>query len=383
MKIVLTGGHLAPALAVIEVLSKEDIIFIGRKHALEGDKAVSLEYRALNDRNIKFFPITTGRLQRRLTKHTIISLFKFPFGFVQSLFILNKFKPDVVLGFGGYVSLPVCLAAFFLKIPVVIHEQILAAGLSNRIIAFFAKKICISWETSRKYFPQEKIVLTGNPVRKFPISPAEAGSRKRRDNFQFPISNNRLPILYVTGGSLGSHTINLLVEKNLKQILEKFTVIHQTGDAKEFEDFNRLQKIRELLPEELQKRYILAKFIDPSSVGYVLGKADLVVSRCGINTITELIYFKKPSLLMPLLFSGGGEQIKNALFLKSFGACEVFFQNGKEDFFQILTKMFDNIDMYRKNVKKLESLATKDAAAKIIEIIKLACLKKQGKVSLP
>ena len=114
---------------------------------------------------IPFYAINTARLQRKFTKHTVPSLIKFPLGFIQSLKILRKIKPEVVLGFGGYISLPVVLAAAFLKIPIVIHEQTLEAGFANKIEAKFARKICISWQSSEKYFPKEKTVLTGNPLR--------------------------------------------------------------------------------------------------------------------------------------------------------------------------------------------------------------------------
>src|SRR3989344_4276520 len=129
MKLVIIGGHLSPALSVIESISKgTEILFIGRKHSFEGDKAVSLEYKTIHSLGIKFRTIVSGRLQRKITRHTINSLFKFPIGIIQSLFILLKFKPDVVIGFGGYLSLPVAIVSFLLRIPVVIREQTLEAG---------------------------------------------------------------------------------------------------------------------------------------------------------------------------------------------------------------------------------------------------------------
>ncbi|MEK7451076.1 MAG: glycosyltransferase, partial [Patescibacteria group bacterium] len=164
MRVIIIGGHLSPALSIIEKLPKTDkVLFIGRKYVFEGDQALSLEYKTIQSLKIPFVNLITGRLQRKFTKHTIPSLLKLPYGFMRSILALIKFQPDVVLSFGGYLSFPVVLSAFLLRIPIVIHEQTLEAGLANKILSVFAKKICISWETSRKFFPKGKIVLTGNP----------------------------------------------------------------------------------------------------------------------------------------------------------------------------------------------------------------------------
>lgn len=363
MKVIIVGGHLAPALAVIDALPKRiKPLFIGRKFALEGDKALSLEYQTIKKRKIPFINLTAGRWQRKFTKHTIPSLFKFPYSAWQALMILWDFKPDIVLGFGGYLSLPVVLTAFILRIPVVIHEQTLGAGFANRISSILAKKICLSWETSAKFFPKDKVIFTGNPIRKFKVT-----------NSELRIANNRLPVLYITGGSAGSHFINGLVFKHLKSLLLKFNIIHQIGDAREFGDFEKLIKIKKLLLLQLRSRYIPTKFIDVEDVGSVLRQADLVVGRAGINTISELIFFKKPALLIPLPFAQNQEQLKNALFLKDLGLGEVLPQkdlNGTK-FLQTLTDMFNNINInkYRGDASKLKGLTDENSAQKIIEVL--------------
>ena len=366
MKLVIVGGHLSPALAVIDVLPKgTQILFIGRKFALEGDKAFSLEYKTIAKRNIPFTEISTGRLQRIFTRYTIPSLFKMPYGFTQSFFTLCSFKPDVVLGFGGYLSVPVGIVAFFLRIPLIIHEQTLEAGIANRILSFFAKKICISWESSRKFFPKEKNVLTGNPVRRFKIYDLR---------FKIEKENQKLPLIYITGGSSGSHFINTLVEGCIRQLLEKFIIIHQTGDAQKYHDFDRLKKLRESLPFELKERYRLTKFVEPENIGLIMQRANLVVSRAGINTVTELIFFKKPSLLIPLPSSQKNDQLKNALYLKSLGLSEVLYQDSlnPRKFLEILIEMFDNIDKYEILNQVQNDKKNKNAAQKIIEVIEYA-----------
>lgn len=367
MKVVIIGGHLSPALAIAEKLPKTDeILFIGRKYVFEGDKAVSLEYKTIRSLKILFVNLTTGRLQRKFTRHTILSLLKLPYGFTQAIFALIKFQPDVVLSFGGYLSFPVILSAFLLRIPVVLHEQTLEAGLANKILSVFAKKICISWETSRKFFPKEKIVLTGNPIRQFSIFNFPASQRGE----QFSIPKNGLPIIYIMGGSAGSHFINTLIEKNLEKLLTRFNILHQTGNAKEDQDYERLRTIRNTLPLDLQSRYILTKFIDPSLVGGILKKADIVISRAGINTITELIFFGVPSLLIPLPFSQRQEQLKNALFLKTKGCAEIFEQKDDEELFVAkLFKMFENLNKYRQNLQEISSLVNTNASQKIIEVL--------------
>ncbi|MBI2622005.1 MAG: glycosyltransferase [Candidatus Levybacteria bacterium] len=235
MKIAIIGGHLTPALSVIEEIGKSaEILYIGRKKAIEGDRATSLEYETITKKGIKFAEIKTGRLQRSITRRTVPSLTKIPIGFIQALFILSRFKPNVVVGFGGYVSFPVILAARILKIPVVIHEQTLEAGATNRIVARFADKICISFSSSSKYFPKEKIVFTGNPIRSSIAHPSK----------KIDLPSN-YPIIYITGGSIGSHFINQLVSENLTKLLDKYALVHQTGDSSEFGDFDKLLILKE------------------------------------------------------------------------------------------------------------------------------------------
>jgi len=361
------GGHFAPALAFLESAPKDwKILLIGRKYSLEGDKAISLEYQTAYSFGFPFKSIITGRLQRKFTKHTIVSIFKLPYGFFQSVAVLINFRPDVVLSFGGYVSIPVSFASFMLNIPVVIHEQTLGAGISNKIVGFFAKKICVSWESSLKLFPKTKTVLTGNPVRKLKTHPSTSLGTK------FKTQNGDLPLVYITGGSTGSHAINVLIEGCIKSLLQKYRVIHQTGDAREFLDYERLRRLKDTLEKEFRDRYTLVKFVNPREVGEIFNSADLVVSRSGINTVTEILLFEKPSLLIPLPFSQNNEQMKNAEFLKEQGLAEVVNQKDltSDKLFHLVTSMMDNRKAYRKKVQPKGNEINKDAAEKIINVIK-------------
>jgi len=365
------GGHFSPALAVIEQLPKEwDVMVVGRKYAFEGDKTLSLEYQTAKKLGITFTSLTTGRLQRRFTRHTLQSLVKIPVGFTQAIQILQNYQPDVVLSFGGYVSVPVVLASALLRIPIVVHEQILGAGLANNIAAKFAQKICISWEQSRQFFSQDKVVLTGNPIRVI-ASKAKQSQDNGIAKLLSVVRNDEKKIIYITGGSGGAHAINVLIEECLEKLLQKYTLVHQTGDAKEFGDFDRLAKQKEALPIDLQKRYMLTKFVDPAEVFSVLEKADLVIARSGINTVTELLAFGKPCLLIPLPYGQHNEQLTNALFVKQLGLGEVAQQQTLtgEKLAVLLDTMMHNLEKYTKQSSHAKKLLQVDAAQKIISVI--------------
>ena len=356
MKIVIVGGHLSPALAVIEKLKDEDVFYIGRKYSFEGDQALSLESREIEKLNITFFALNTARLQRKFTKHTLPSLIKFPNGFIQAYKILKKIRPDIVLGFGGYLFLPVALAAVVLKIPIVIHEQTLEAGFTNKLVAKFAKKICVSWPSSEKFFPKEKAVLTGNPLRQ------EIINAKNNAN-----KINAIPLVYITGGSAGAHALNLLVEETLDQLLQKCSVVHQTGGSEVYRDFERLEKRQSL-------RYKCQKFFTAKEMATFMSEADLVVGRAGINTVTELVYLQKPSFLIPLPFGQKNEQLKNAEYIKSLHLGEFVEQQSltPDLFVSTIFSMLNNLAGYRSEKQVL----AKDAAEKIAGVLKNVTKKK-------
>lgn len=374
MKILITGGHMAPALALIQALPEDvSVVYVGRKYPFEGDKGLSLEYTIITSLGIPFIELKTGRLQRKVTKHTFNSVIKIPGALFKSLSILSKEKPDVVMGFGGYLSVPIGVAARALGIPTVIHEQTFNAGLANSFLTKFATKICISWEQSKAFFPTKKIVVTGNPL----VKPAT--SRNVHDFL--PKSKDKVPLILVSGGSAGSHAINTLVENSLPSLLEKYCIIHQTGDAKEYGDFDRLLELSSKLPEKLRKRYLVTHFIDPSSMEELVKKADLVISRSGINTITLLIALEKKAILIPLPYGQKDEQLINARFLKEMGLGEILPQDiatssRLENMISemLLSKDYHLVDM---SIKQLH----RDAAEKIYEVLKLCTKKESSKES--
>lgn len=318
MKVLVVGGHLAPALGFCHAIEKyAEIVYVGRQHVFEGDTGESLEKQTVSKKGIRFLPLSSGRMQRKLSKRTLPSLLKIPQGFGEALAILKKEKPDVVVGFGGYLSVPVGLAAKIRGIPLVIHEQSLDAGLANKILAPFAKKICISWESSRLYFPEKKTMLTGNPMLPF------HGDTK---NIPMPESKEKLPLIVVSGGSGGSHAINSAILHILPELLSIARILHVTGDAKEFGDYNVLVTKKQSLPLPQQKRYKVVKFVNPDVMNTVFAKADLVVGRSGINTIAALIMLKRKAILIPLAIGQKNEQLKNAQLMESEGLAHILLQ---------------------------------------------------------
>ncbi len=363
MKIVITGGHLSPALAVIDEIQKNkkdvEIVFVGRKYTYH-DNSPSLEYKEIAGRGIKFYHLTAGRLTRIFSLNSLINILKTPVGFFQSLSIVKNEKPDFVLSFGGYLALPIALSAKLLKIPVYSHEQTISPGLANKMIAKFADKIFISFDESRNFFPQSKTFLTGNPVKTTILKIIKK---------PFEIYKNQ-PVIYVTGGSLGSHSINIHIQKILRELLKKYTVIHQTGNVKNYNDYDKLKAYQQRLPDELKKNYYLVEHFTEDELGYIYSLADLVVGRAGANTFFELIYLKKPAIFIPLPWSANQEQLKQASIFQQAGTGEVVNQfDEPEKLLEIIDKVLNNLESYRKNFGNLTALYEKNAAKNIIDQI--------------
>ncbi|OGG26768.1 hypothetical protein A2960_01180 [Candidatus Gottesmanbacteria bacterium RIFCSPLOWO2_01_FULL_39_12b] len=321
-KILICGGHLSPALALIEKLKENklyQIIYIGRKFALEGDKTISLEYRTIINLKIPFFTITTGRFQRFISPWFFVSLFKIPIGLIQSFVILLRVRPDLVISFGGYLSLPVCINAWLLKIPILIHEQTPIMGLSNRLIAKLSKAVCLSWPET-KYVPgNTRIYLTGIPVRKSIIDPINSSI--------LDFGDRNCPLIYITGGSLGAQSINKIIGEVLPQLVRHYRIIHQSGRAQNERDYKNLQKIKSALPNKTKKNYKLVKLIDPDEIGNILHHADLLISRSGANTVAEIACNGIPAILIPLPWAANNEQESNASILEKYGLAQIVKQS--------------------------------------------------------
>ena len=227
------------------------------------------------------------------------------------------------MSFGGYLALPVVIIAWFLGIPILTHEQTLVSGLANKIISKFAKK-----------------TLFGNPIRKeiLDLKPVKTSG------------------IFVTGGNQGSHVINLAVKK----ILNKYQVIHQTGDSKN-NDYEDLVKIN-------KNTY---KFLNAHDMAKALNEATLVISRAGANITTELAFLGKPAILIPIPWSSGNEQYLNAKKLVDAGTAEILEQKDLtgENLLKLISQMFASLEKYQENASKARKLVIPNAAEKIAKVI--------------
>lgn len=289
-KIALTGGgtagHITPNLALIPELKKRkfDIIYIGSHNGMEKD--------IIKKRNIPFFGITADKLRRYLDIKNFFMPANVIKGIKEAITILRDNKVDVVFSKGGFVSVPVVIAASRLRIPVISHEADFTPGLANKIAKPLSKKVCCNFEETLKYLGK-KGLWTGCPIREELLS----GNKKK--GLKFLDFNDDKPILFVTGGSLGSKYINDLVRNNLDEILKEFNVVHSCGKGK-FDEKIKRDGYRqfELLTTDLPD---------------VFASTDFIISRAGANVLFEILALKKPNLLIPLSTKASrGDQILNA-----------------------------------------------------------------------
>lgn len=346
MKVLITGAHFTPAVAVIEELKKNkniEIVYVGRKTTQEGDNSPSAESQILPSMGVKFIPITTGRLQRSFTLYTIPSLLKIPVGFLQALYIILSQKPDVVLSFGGYVAVPLVVAGWLFSIPVIVHEQTLVSGLANTISSLFADKVAVSFKDTLK---GEKVILTGNPIRKNILG------------LSHPRGVTKGPVVLITGGNQGSHAINLAVEEALSKLVKIAKIIHVTGDSK-FKDFERLQNHQ-------SENYMVKKWAG-KEWGQLLSEADLLVSRAGINTLSEMAILGKPGLVIPVPYLYKDEQNKNAKYFEKLGLVKVLPQSklSGETLITNIKAMLKDLDKLKEEATKAKSVIIPDAAKRL------------------
>jgi len=322
LKVGLIGGHLTPALAVADELKKRDteIFWIGVKHSQTSDFQLSAEYEAVTKRKIPFIPFKAGKLWRRWTPATFFkgvkNLALIPLGSINAYRILFRQRPDVLVSFGGYTALPLLMAAKALRIPTATHEQTTTIGLSNKLLIRIADRVYISWEETRALTPSGKTLLTGNPLRSEVLE-------TRTKQFIFA---NDLPVVFVTGGNQGANTFNWRLRHVIGDILQHANVIHQTGSSELTKDYEQALAVRDTLPKHIRNRYVVRDRIFGNEIGEAFEKADLVVSRSGANTITELLALGKPAVLIPIPWSSGNEQHRNAELVAATGLATILVQ---------------------------------------------------------
>lgn len=360
MKLLITGGHPAPALACIDSFRKADIsktlaiTYVGKKY-ISDRKEESFEYKEIMQRDLPFVEINPGRFTRVWSVRSLMNLLKIPFGIFEGLSVISKVRPDAVLSFGGYIAVPVTIAAFLKGIPVYTHEQAIHPGLANRFIARFAKKVFTSFRDSGSFIPYAHVIYAGNPVREQIF--------KVNDQLQKKLPQKH-PVIFVTGGSLGSHSINVLIEQILPELLSSYSVIHQTGNVQEYNDFARLTELRQKLSPDLAANYYVVPHISGEDIGTMLSVADLVIGRAGANTFFDLLYLKKPALFIPLPWAAYNEQFRHAELFKKEGAGEIFDQyHSSSELLELIRKMITDLDEYKKHFNTFDTMTHEKAVA--------------------
>lgn len=303
-----SGGHTMPALAMIQAVkeySKDiecSILYMGSHDGVEKE--------LVENHNINYKSISTGKFRRYLSINNFIDIFKIVRGIKESKKIIKEFAPDILVSTGGFVSVPSVISAKKLNIPIIIHEQTIDAGLANKIAAKFSDKIAVTFPESKKFFPPDKVVLTGIPLRKELFNGSKDAIYKR-----FNLDNN-LPLIYFTGGGLGSHIINITAIKILPEILKKSNVIFQTGKALNGDDFIKMNQFKETLDDKKKNRLMVFDFIK-NNLPDIYAAASLAVSRSGAGTVNELMALNIPAIFIPLAISTKNEQLRNAMFVEN------------------------------------------------------------------
>ena len=291
-KIVMTGGgtagHVTPNIALMPALRSEgyEISYIG---SYDG-----MERKLIEDLGIPYYGISSGKLRRYFDPKNFSDPFRVVKGYFEAKKLLKKLKPNVVFSKGGFVSVPVVLAAKACKVPALIHESDMTPGLANKLCIPSAAKVCCNFPETVKCLPENKAVLTGTPIRQ------ELLSGDAREGLKFCGFNAAKPVILVIGGSLGSVAVNHAVRSILPELLKDFQVIHLCGKDKLDASLNGTEGY-------VQFEYIKDELPD------LFAAADLIISRAGANSICEILALRKPNILIPLSAAASrGDQILNA-----------------------------------------------------------------------
>jgi len=355
--ICITGGHLSPALAVIEEIALQHkswkIMFVGRKQTSLDTTFQADEQRIIETLHIPFYPITTGRMKRYLSISTVIELLSFPIGCIQASLLCIQKKPDCILSFGGYVSLPMVIAGWLFGIPIVIHEQTHELGLANRIAAQVATFILVTFPETKHLQGKENVIVTGLPIRKAFFSP------NKEPSFSF---SKEKQILYITGGTTGSITLNQLIFPLVEGLVSSFVVIHQTGQA----SYESAQLVKKQLPEKYQNNYIPLSFIESEDVAWIMHHMTLLIGRSGANTTMEVASLHKPAVFIPLPWGGHNEQLHNALWYSRIGQVTIIDQQKttSEQLLKAIQKMLHEVTS-----KTTQRIIPSRASSSIVKIV--------------
>ena len=347
-----TGGHIFPAVAIANAIRKKypsaQIKFVGAEGKMEMEKVPKAGYPIEG--------LWISGLQRKLTVDNLM----FPFKLIHSLWnarkILKAFNPDIAIGVGGYASGPLLKAATWRKIPTLIHESNSYPGITNRLLGKKVSTVCVAFQGMEQYFPKEKLVITGNPVRQEIL---KLTGKRERGLDHFNLDANR-PVILVVGGSQGALSINKTIESNLPAIAGKgYQLIWQTGKYY----FSMAQKATITLNDPCIQSH---EFVYEMDLAYAV--ADLVVSRAGAMSVTELAIAGKPAILVPLPSAAEDDQTKNAITLVVKEAA-VLVENSKvqDELFTVIDSILSDEFMQEKLSRNIKELAITDADQLILK----------------
>jgi len=366
-----TGGHIFPIIAVARQLKKnyrESVEPIGPS------KETSLEMfflgsngfakKLLEKEEIKVKTILTGKFRRYFSIYNILDLFKAPLGLLQSFWHLFVLMPDIVFSKGGYGSVPVVLVSWIYRIPILIHESDILPGLANRLSAKLSRKIAVSFAKTKEYFPDKKTTLIGNPIRSEIIQVCLLHNEENKEKAKniFKIISHK-PVIFILGGSQGSEKINKLVLDSLPKLLERYEIIHQCG----IKNYNNiLQKI-----SQLPVNYHVFPFLNEEQMSFAYYLSDLIVSRAGAGSISEIAACAKPSILIPLPKSASGHQRKNAFNYAKSGTTIVLEQLNLTPnlFLNEINKILDDSELVQKMSDNAKEFSRPEAAQRIAQEI--------------
>ncbi len=347
-RIVLTGGgsagHVTPNIALIPALRKAgyEIFYIG---SYEG-----IEKRLIEDYNIPYFGIATGKLRRYFDPKNFTDPFRVMKGFSESVALLKRINPDIIFSKGGFVSVPVVRAASILRIPYIVHESDITPGLANKLSMNGAKKICCNFPETMRHLPADKAILTGTPIRE------ELVNGSRQEGKRICGFTDDKPVLMVIGGSLGAQSVNETVRFALPRLLPNFNVVHICGKEK-------MDNLKLSVPGYKQFEYVKNELKD------LFAMADIVVSRAGANSICELLALKKPNILIPLSAkSSRGDQMLNARSFEQQGFSLVIDNDELDEdiLVETIEDLYENREKFLENMSKSSLHSATDAIVRII-----------------
>lgn len=359
MRIVLTGGgtggHLIPLISVAKKIKEKvpdcNFLFMGPDGKMEKE--------IMDGAGIRLKKVAAGKMRRYFSLLNLADLFKVPIGIVQALWHLLWYMPDAIFSKGGYASLPVVLAGWAYRIPIMIHESDANPGMANSVLAKFSKRVAVSYPEAEKYFPVDQVVLTGNPLRE---DIDKGNAQKARIAFSFVDSKK---IILVIGGSQGSKNINDKILNILPELLRKYQVIHQTGENN-FEEVKRIAG--ELGIKVGHGGYFPLAFYG-DEIRDILAASDLVISRAGASNISELAATGKPSIIIPLPASANNHQHMNAYSIAKTGGCVVLEENnlGEHMLLSKINEIIENEELRNKLSQNIKAFYHPDAANRIAD----------------